>query len=176
MKIKATKVSEKGTVWARSAIGNLLQDPGDFVMVKRDVPRLIVLRCPCGCGDDLVINLDRRSGPAWQFYSKSGRNSLYPSYWRDTDCGSHFVIWSNRIYWCYSRSEEEEDLDDVDEEVENEVLKVLKTDEYRHYIDVADECGLIPWESLQACRQLTARKLCVSGGGILTGKFRKSKS
>jgi hypothetical protein len=171
--MKATKVSNKGNIAARSAANDLLKDPGDFVVVKRDVPRLMVLRCPCGCGDDLIINLDKRSGPAWRFYSKSSRNSLYPSYWRDTDCGSHFVIWNNRIYWCYSRNEEDEDLASVSEEIENEVLSVLKADEYMHYMDIADECGSIPWECLQACRQLMAKGACISASGIIAGKFKK---
>jgi hypothetical protein len=175
MKVRATKLTHKGTVTARSAASELLVNPGDVVVVEREIPRMLVLRCPCGCRDDLIINLDQRSGPAWRFYSKSTGYSLYPSYWRDSDCESHFIIWSSRIYWCYSRYDVSDNLDEVTEQIENAIMNVLKADEFIHYLDIADECGLIPWECLQACKQLTNKGLCVSGTGSLTGQFRKSE-
>src|SRR5258706_1791972 len=159
MRTKATKVSYKGSVSNRSGSKGLLLTPGDFIMVRRGVPRLVILRCPCGCGDDLLINLDKRSGPAWRLYSKGGMYTLFPSYWRDTECGSHFIIWNNKVYWCYSSNETEEELT-VSEEIETLVLSTFKDQEFIHYLDLADESGLIPWECLQACKQLLNKKLC----------------
>ena len=71
MELRAIKITYKGSVSNRSDSKDLITDPGDMVIVKRGVPRLLILRCPCGCGDDLIINLDKRSGPAWRLYSKS---------------------------------------------------------------------------------------------------------
>jgi len=28
----------------------------------------MVLRRPCGCGDDLLINMGKRAGKAWRYY------------------------------------------------------------------------------------------------------------
>src|SRR4051812_11259671 len=106
MSYRATTISYKGTIKSRSESGVLIE-PGDYVIVERGAPRLIVMRCPCGCGDDLLINLDARSGPAWRFYSKQSGNSLHPSYWRSSACKSHFIIWNNKIYWCSSDDDED---------------------------------------------------------------------
>jgi len=135
MKTQAKHIFYKGTIKNRSDSKDLLFKPGDFVIVEREIPRLFILRCPCGCGDDLLINLDKRSGPAWRLYSKSKKYSLYPSYWRDTACGSHFIIWSSKIYWCYRTNETEENWT-VNEIIENRVLELLNQDEFIHYICV----------------------------------------
>jgi hypothetical protein len=172
MRSRETKLYYKGTVDKRSDSQELLIKSGDFVIVKREVLRFLVLRCPCGCGDDLLINLDKRSGPAWRLYSKFGSYSLFPSYWRNTECGSHFVIWNNRIYW-YSRAEEPDEDWIVDEEIERAVLESLNENVFTHYTEVADACGLIPWESLQACNQLREKGLCELGNGKFKDCFRR---
>jgi hypothetical protein len=172
MQRRATKVNFKGTVERRDDATGLLTEAGDFVIVKRGVPRLMILLCPCGCGDDLLINLDKRAGPAWRYYIKSQRHSLFPSYWRDTECQSHFVVWGDHVYW-FSGRDEEDDNWLVDDEIEKTVLAALKDDEFVHYIDLADECGLIPWECLQACKQLVKSKLCSVGTGVNKGCFKK---
>src|ERR1700721_1607132 len=105
MKKKAASISYQGTIKQRGQSNERLSKAGDFVIVKRGVARLLILRCPCGCGDDLLINLDGRSGAAWRMYKKLSKYSLYPSYWRDTACGSHFIIWNNIIYW-FSENDE----------------------------------------------------------------------
>lgn len=173
MKTQIKNIFYKGAIKNRTESKDLLLNPGDFVIVERGVPRLLILRCPCGCGDDLLINLDKRSGPAWRLYSKSKSFSLFPSYWRDTACGSHFIIWENRIYWCYRRNELDESWT-VSERIENKVLEVLKENEYIHYIELADDCGLIPWESLQACKQLSKKGLCVANNDQPKEYFKKS--
>lgn len=163
MPTRVNKISYKGTISNRGDSQELLFNSGDFVIVKRGVPRLLIFRCPCGCGDDLLINLDKRSGPAWRLYSKSKVYSLYPSYWRDTACGSHFIIWNSNIYWCYRYNETQENWA-VSKIIENRVLEALDEDEFIHYIDLADNTGLIPWECLQACKQLCEKGLCITNG------------
>ncbi len=172
---RVNQIYYKETIENRSNSKDLLFKAGDFVIVKRGIPRLLILRCPCGCGDDLLINLDKRSGKAWRLYSRFESFSLFPSYWRDTACGSHFIIWENRIYWCYRTNELDEGWR-VNERIENKVLEVLKENEYRHYIELADECGLIPWECLQACKQLSRKGLCISKNGVSKEQFKKSTS
>ena len=74
----------------------ILHEPGEAVLVSRGHDRLLVMRCPCACGDDIIVNLDREAGPAWVLYQRRRGTSLYPSVWRDTGCGSHFVVWEDR--------------------------------------------------------------------------------
>lgn len=151
---KANQVVFKGKIQTRADSKGLLLQPGDFIIVERGIPRLMILLCPCGCGDDLLINLDKRSGPAWRLYVKSGKYTLSPSYWRDSACESHFIIWENHIYWCSS------DLNfdnywSVNEEIEDDILAALKSKEFTHYLDLADQLDINPWDCLQACKRLT---------------------
>lgn len=175
MPLRAAQILYKGTVSGRSKAYDLLFKAADYVIVERGHPLLIVMRCPCGCGDDLLINLDKRAGPAWRFYQRKSGNSLYPSYWRSSECRSHFIIWNDRIYWCSIGDGDEDDEDEeyrsIDDDVEHLVLETL-TEQYVHYIDIADECGLIPWECLQACRQLESRGLCQGGRNDQRGCFK----
>lgn len=173
MSDRALSVIEKGTIESRSDSFNLLKSPGDFVVVQRGVPRLMVLRCPCGCGDDLMINLDTRSGPAWRLYNMKGAHTLYPSYWRDTACGSHFIVWKNRILWC-NRSEEDYDWS-VPKETEEMVLQRLMTEKFTHYTDIADDCDLVPWDCLQACKQLVRQGFATASPGRDSGYFKKKE-
>lgn len=62
MKIRVNKILFRGKVETRDAAGPILKHSGEFVIVEREKPRLIILRCPCGCGDDLLINVDDRVG------------------------------------------------------------------------------------------------------------------
>src|SRR5438093_7423647 len=101
------------------AVG-LVSASGDAAIVERGTPRLLVMRCPCGCGDDLLINLDRRAGPAWRSYVRGNKLTIFPSYWREDACESHFILWSDRIFWCGFRSEDD-DFWVADKSVENAV-------------------------------------------------------
>jgi hypothetical protein len=61
-----------------------LHSPGDYVLVVRGLPRTIVMVCPDGCGENITINLDRRTGKAWRKFEAGGKLTIYPSVWRDT--------------------------------------------------------------------------------------------
>jgi hypothetical protein len=167
MSEKSKKAVFKGKIQTRANAKGLLVQPGDFVVVEREIPRLMILRCPCGCGDDLLINLDRRSGPAWRLYIKSGKFTLSPSYWRDSACGSHFIIWENQVYWC-SNDWDFDTFWSINEEIEDEILSVLNDQEFTHYMDIADQLDANPWDCLQACKRLNRR-------GVLTVKDGKTK-
>jgi hypothetical protein len=90
----------KETVDSRGAASELLRDAHDVVLVHRGQPRWLIISCPDSCGEELPINLDRRAGPAWRLYFKDSEMSLFPSLWRDSGCGSHFITWDNSIIWC----------------------------------------------------------------------------
>lgn len=173
MKSRAQKIIFRGKVEYRDAAASLLNEHGDSVIVERGKPRLLVIRCPCGCGDDLLINLDKRAGPAWRYYRNKHGLSLYPSYWRDTACGSHFIIWNDHIYWCSGWETEESDNWSVPKLLEDNVLEIMSEDHFISYEEIAEQLGLIPWEALQACRQLVKRGLADGKRWSRRGEFRK---
>src|SRR5882672_3763179 len=97
---RVDRVVFRGTFAQRDEAAQHLPTTGDAALVVRGMPRLLLLRCPCGCGDLLVLNLDRRAGPAWRYYLRNERVTLFPSYWRESACESHFILWNNSIFWC----------------------------------------------------------------------------
>lgn len=172
MSTKTDKIYYKGTIPNRSESKSLLNKAGDFLIVKREIPRLLILRCPCGCGDDLIINLDERAGPAWRLYYRKGEYSLYPSYWRDSACRSHFIIWNNNVY-LFSKDDQLDEEWSVSQKTEDYILQVLKKDKFTHYRELADACGIVPWESLQACYQLLKKGLCIANDKLPKELFKK---
>jgi len=172
VKQKASKVYYKGKITLRGEAKELLSQPGDFVMVERETPRYLILLCPCGCGDELVINLDKRSGPAWKLYEKKGSWTLFPSYWRTTACESHFIVWNNLVY-LFGQYHKSGSSWKVDDEMEERVLAALQPNHFTHYMDLAERCDLIPWECLQACEQLEEKGLCIGEGEPLKDYFKK---
>lgn len=176
MRIRVNKIAFKGKVETRDAAFAPLKQSGDFVIVERGQPRLIVMRCPCGCGDDLLINVDKRVGKAWRYYRNQYGMSLYPSYWRDTSCGSHFIVWNNNIYWCSGWEAEEIDKFSVSSDLEQTVLGNLTAEHFTDYYVLAEALELIPWDVLQACRQLVRRGLAESGKRDKYNYFRRLHS
>jgi len=174
MSPRARRIRFVGKVENRDAAALLLAKSGDVVLVERGKPRLLVVRCPCGCGDDLLINLDDRAGSAWRCYLNRRGLTIYPSYWRDTGCGSHFIVWDNHIYWCSGWESDESDDWYVTRLTEDAVQAALPADCFVQYEKLAEQLDLIPWEVLQACRQLVRKRLAVAGHGSRKGEFRKA--
>jgi len=79
----------KGTVPSRSDASSLLQIRVTRLRVYREQPRLLVLVCPCGCGEVFGLNLDDRTGPAWYLQIDDGLVTLFPSVVRESGCLSH---------------------------------------------------------------------------------------
>lgn len=170
MKQRAKSLNFRGLVEHRHEADDRLAAPGHAVVVHRGVDRSLVLRCPDGCGETLTINLDRRSGPAWQVYVEDAAVSLYPSVWRNTGCKSHFIIWRSRIYWC--------DWDDpflqTGEEFEQRVLAAL-TAHWQPYAAVAERLSVVPWAVLSACLTLERRGLLQRGDREHQHSFRRAE-
>jgi len=143
IKIVATVASHDDAISAA-------KQTGDGALVVRGITRAVVLNCPCGCGDKLTINLDARAGPAWRFYLRKNALTLFPSYWRDSHCESHFILWNNRVFWCGPYESWSGEISGV---VQQKVLEHLGP-QFIRYDVLADKIGEIPWDVLDACRSL----------------------
>jgi hypothetical protein len=154
-----------------------LKSPGDAVLVERGRPRLLMLSCPCGCGEELPINLDARAGRAWRLYrnQRSGL-SLFPSVWRESGCESHFIIWRDKLF-LFGQYDEDEGLmetsaveadggaplvDAVQKELSSELVP---------FGDIAEKLEAIPWDVLTMCRKLVRAGLAREGEGKQRGSF-----
>jgi hypothetical protein len=166
----------KAKVNSRASARDYLKDPGDAVIVDRQGPRWLVLSCPCGCGDEVPVNLDRRAGPAWRIYKSPKGTSVYPSVWRDTDCKSHFIIWRNNIYVIGPRYGESwgDDVEDSEGELVQQVLEVM-SDSEQSAEEISDQIpGSEPWNVLRMCRRLCRLGKAIEGHDHARGTFRRS--
>jgi len=169
----ATKIRFRGTVARLSDASAHIELPGDTVLVERGRPRLLMISCPCGCGELFPINLDPRAGPAWRLYSDPRRGvSLYPSVWRESGCESHYVIWRNRIY-LFGTYEDELDSASADEltKLVELVMDRLPTEGLASFYDIAESLNAIPWDVLTVCRRLVRMRVAREGKGKQRGSF-----
>lgn len=162
MKLPARFVKVLGEVEYRDEGEALLSSPGDVAIVHRACPRSVLISCPDGCNETLVINLDPRAGKAWRLDMRGGRPTLFPSIWRDGGCGSHFILWRGCILWC-GRFEEGNIEPAYDELLEGRVLAILVKDRLKSTEEIADALDEIPWEVMRAGRVLVKRGLAVEG-------------
>jgi len=174
--VAVVNVNLKGIVSGRTQASGLLTAPGDAVLVQRSRPRLIILACPCGCGDEIPVNLDSRAGKAWRFYpNESNSITLFPSVWRDTGCESHFIIWRDRIWLFGSHSGDEDRYGDWFDTAPSTdlVLSHLQSDSFVHFSEIAERIDAIPWDVLAVCRSLVRVGAAMEDKGKRRGKFRR---
>lgn len=170
---RADRIHLKGTFINSDEACTSVHVAGDAALVFRGVPRVLILQCPCGCLEKLIVNLDHRAGPAWRLYQRDGSLTIYPSYWRDTQCGSHFILWSNRIYWC-----DWKDYDNVwqlPSHIEERVRSALPS-HYVSYEKLAGELNEIPWDVFEACRRLVRQGEAMAHPDWNRGEFRRIRS
>lgn len=175
MTIPARKVRLVGTAEYRDEAEAILAAPGDAALVERGVLRSLVMRCPDGCGQTLVVNLDPRAGKAWRFYKRQEVVTLFPSVWRDGGCDSHFVVWKDHIIWCeqYEEGNEEPEYDPA---IEPLVLDALPSDRFVDPGTLAMQLDLIGWDVAKALRRLTAQGRASEGTDASKGTYRKEKA
>ncbi len=147
-----------------------LSKAGDASFVVRGVVRSLLLKCPCGCGENYIINLDPRSGPAWRYYRRNGTFSLYPSYWRDGGCGSHFIINRNEIWWC---NFDEDWLADCNDSLVEKVFAAVPVNTAISPRDLADAIDEIPWEVWGSCEKLVRQSRFERTGRGVDSKYWK---
>lgn len=163
-----------GVVSTRVEASGLLKSPGDAVLIERGRPRLLLLSCPCGCGEDFPINLNSRAAPAWRLY-RNGRTglSLFPSVWRESGCGSHFIIWRDKIFLFGQFDEDIDTSSQADETAHliDAVCERLPKVNLIPFSEVAEAMDAIPWDVLIACRQLVRMGRAREGKGKRRGWF-----
>jgi len=169
---RAERIRDRGEVERRHEADDRLEQPGDFVLVRRGVLRSFVLRCPDGCGDTLTINLDPRSDKAWRFYRKRRQVSLYPSVWRDSGCCSHFIVWNHTINWCDVYWDEERVPNENPADLVDRVYAAC-TDQWKDFARIAEELDEVPWDVNRECQALTALGKLDKGERALRGSFRR---
>lgn len=170
-------ISLKAIVESRAEAAQLLKAPGDAVLIKRGIPRWLLLRCPCDCGEDLPVNLDARSGKAWRLYqSPSAGLTLFPSVWRDTGCESHFIIWRDKILmFGVGSGGGRSPRDSIDlETLARRVLEAWPEGSLVSYVEVADKLREIPWDIQEACKYLVNAGALVEAEGLRRGTFRRA--
>jgi hypothetical protein len=166
----ATKIRWRGTVSSRGLVSVLIPDSGDVVLVSRaGTKRWLVFRCPSGCGEEVPINLDPRSGPAWRIYNPGPYASLYPSVWRESGCEAHFILSRGRL-WVFGLNQDDWEAT-PDTGTIDLVRQRLKADS-QHYFDIAEALGLEPWDALMACRYLVRSCEASEESGQHRGRFR----
>lgn len=172
--MKTLPLNLKAVVESRADVGTLLSWAGDAVIVQRGQPRWMMLKCPCGCGEDVPINLDRRAGKAWRYYGGEGRGvTLFPSVWRDTGCQSHFIVWRGRILLLDAYGEDEASLLPGLLDLVQRVRSAWPSRAMVSYVEVADQMGEIPWDILEACRHLVREGVLIEGSGKNRTMFRR---
>ena len=174
--MKNLRIRLKAELTSRAGADEYLQAPGDAVLIARDTPRWLLLKCPCGCGEQIPVNIDRRAGKAWRLYRDANRSlTLFPSVWRDTGCQSHFVIWRDRILmFSLDRVSGETPVEEVDiPSLAKRVLRAWPPSGLVSYVDVADSIGEIPWDVQEACRALVKSRHLTEGAGRQRGMFRR---
>ena len=75
-----------------------------YVAGEESYPWAAAMRCPCGCGDVITLNLLEQASPRWQVREgHRGTITIAPSIWRTKGCRSHFFIRSGGIHWVSAR-------------------------------------------------------------------------
>lgn len=167
----------KRVVQSRAEAAGLLESAGDAVLIERGRPRWLLIACPCGCREEIPINLDARSGKAWRLYRNPKLGlTVFPSIWRDTGCRSHFIIWRDAILLFGHGLEE---FRSPGRDAETLALSKLVRDQwpttgYVAYVDIADLLGEVPWDVLDACRYLVRVRFLREGFGKQRGMFSRA--
>lgn len=173
MKPPARQLKLLGEREHRDQVEALLKEPGDVVLVNRGVLRSLLMSCPDGCGETVVVNLDSRSGKAWRLDRRGGKLTLYPSVWLESGCKSHFIVWRDRLIWC-DRYELGNLEPEYDPDLETRVLGVLEFNRLRSAEDIASQLDEITWEVSRASRRLVNKGQAVEGGDKQRNCFRRN--
>ncbi len=161
-----------GTVAYREDAEALLARTGDAALVERGIPRSLVMKCPDGCGETLVVNLDPRSGKAWRLDRRQDSTTVYPSVWLAGGCRSHFILWRDAILWC-DRFEEGNVEPPYDASIEVVVLEAVPFDRDAGAAELGTALDLLAWDVAKALRRLGSRGDVREGAGRARGTYRR---
>jgi hypothetical protein len=77
-----------------------------YVVMEDGEPWSAAMRCPCGCGELLHMNLLPDERPRWRLsIHDDGTSTLHPSVNRMKGCRAHFWFRNGRVYWCADQRE-----------------------------------------------------------------------
>lgn len=93
---------QKGFKW--NIVSELPEIPFENILyiegnIKEEDFWYALLKCPCGCGDNIMLNLMTDSSPCWEVGFKKETFSIYPSIWKTKECKSHFWLTNGEIIW-----------------------------------------------------------------------------
>jgi hypothetical protein len=76
--------------------------PGElYVVGNRQFQKWALFRCPCGCGETIMLSLSTKRRPSWTAsIDWLGRPTLHPSVRQTAGCYSHFWLKQGRLDWC----------------------------------------------------------------------------
>jgi Family of unknown function (DUF6527) len=169
--VPARRTCHRGTGEYRDEAERLLERAGDTATVFRARARSILIKCPDGCGETLVINLDPRAGKAWTIDTRKAAITLYPSVWREDGCRSHFIIWRDYIIWC-GRFDDGNEEPAYDETLEDRVLGALRVSPGpATALDLATTLDELTWDVSRALRRLVRHGRARESNGALRHHF-----
>lgn len=71
-----------------------------FLIQDGNEPELLAFKCPCGCQENILLNLLGDASPQWHFsITDNGIIDVHPSIWRIVGCKSHFWIIDGNVKW-----------------------------------------------------------------------------
>ncbi|MGC4041995.1 MAG: DUF6527 family protein [Flavobacterium sp.] len=78
----------------------IMADNSIFVIQDGNEPELLAFKCPCGCQENILLNLLGDTSPQWHFrVTDHGIINVHPSIWRTVGCKSHFWIIEGNVKW-----------------------------------------------------------------------------
>lgn len=85
----------------RSAAASAAKNPGIAALVRGGGrEKWLLMQCPCGCGQQIALNLMQSHSPRWKVSVQSTKRfSIHPSV-DATSCGAHFWLRDGRVIWC----------------------------------------------------------------------------
>ncbi|SHO53455.1 DUF6527 family protein [Anaerocolumna xylanovorans] len=72
-----------------------------YITGENEMWNYFTFKCPCGCNDNIELNLNPRYRPGWSItWHLTGTISISPSVNRIKKCRSHFFYKKGKIVWC----------------------------------------------------------------------------
>jgi hypothetical protein len=76
------------------------KDDEIFIGGKIDSHWVVLMKCPCKCGDKIYLNTLQEEKPFWKLnVNDKNEIALSPSIWRTKNCESHFFIRNGQVEW-----------------------------------------------------------------------------